>query len=460
VDEQQAVQAARTAGANYAEVRLERREESRIQIEDGDLRGLVAGTETGFCVRVLVDGAWGFASSNDLAAGSWRDAISRSVALARSTARHIKTPVRLADVPTLTGRVDWKPKLDPREVGVEEKVGLLRRMEAQVRTLPEITNVSTSYADALTTKRFVNSDGTDLTWSQVRSVAQAHFTARRGGELAGRSSRVGATKGWELFHDEDPVEKAFEAARTTVAALGAPAAKGGRRTVVIDPELAGVFAHEAVGHASEADLIAAGESCFKGRMGQRLGIEGLTIRDDSTIPGAFGSFPYDDNGVKGRSKPILQDGILAGVLCDREHAHDLGAAPNGAARAQDFHSKPLVRMSNTLIEAGDFPEEELLEGVADGIFCRGSRGGQVDTGRGTFLFNAQEAYEIKDGHIGAPLRDVSLTGDILTTLLNIDALGNTQYMGDPGYCGKGQWVPVCDGGPLVRIRDCLVGGSA
>jgi TldD protein len=460
VDEQQAVDAARKAGAHYAEARLERREENRIQIEDGELRGLVAGMESGFCVRVLVEGAWGFASSNDLSPQSWRDAIDRSVALARASAPHVKAPVRLADAPTLKGRVDWKAKKDPRKVGVEEKVDLLRRMEAQVRTLPEITNVSTSYSDSLTTKRFVNSDGTDLTWSLVRSVAQAHFTARRGGELAGRSARVGGTKGWELFADEDPVAKAFEAARSTVAALGARTAKGGRRTVVIDPELAGVFAHEAVGHASEADLIAAGESCFKGRMGQRLGIEGLTIRDDSTIPGAFGSFPYDDNGVKGRSKPILQDGVLTGILCDREHAQDLGAAPNGAARAQDFHSKPLVRMSNTLIEPGDFPEEELFDGVVDGIYCKGSRGGQVDTARGTFLFNAQEAYEIRDGHVGAPLRDVSLTGDILTTLLNIDALGDVQHLGDPGYCGKGQWVPVCDGGPLVRIKDCLVGGSA
>ncbi|HUR62310.1 MAG TPA: TldD/PmbA family protein [Candidatus Thermoplasmatota archaeon] len=460
MDEEQAVAAARKAGASYAEVRLERREENRIQIEDGELRGLVAGTETGFCVRVLVGGAWGFASSNDLSAASWRSAIARSVALAKATVPHIKAKVQLADVPTLKAKVEWQPRIDPRGIGVEEKLDLLRGMESQVRTLPEISNVSTSYADATTTKHFVNSDGSDLTWTQVRTVAMATFTAKRAGELAGRSTRVGATKGWEAFAEEDPVEKAYQAARSTVAALGAPAAKGGRRTVVIDPELAGVFAHEAVGHASEADLIAAGESCFKGRMGERLGIEGLTIRDDSTIPGAFGSFPYDDNGVKGRSKPILTDGILAGYLCDREHAHDLGTLPNGAARAQDFHSKPLVRMSNTLIEPGDFPEEELFEGVTDGIYCKGSRGGQVDTARGTFLFNAQEAYEIKDGNIGAPLRDVSLTGDILSTLMHIDALGNIQHMGDPGYCGKGQWVPVCDGGPLVRIKDCLVGGSS
>ncbi len=460
MDEATAVQLARTIGADYAEVRVETVEENRIQLQDGELNGLTAGTETGFAVRVLSGGSWGFASSNDVSADSWRTAVQQAVALARAAPPKGRGPVVLADVPTLTASTDWKPKRDPRTIDATEKLDLLRRMESSVKAIPEIRNVTTAYADATITKRFVNSNGSDLRWSLVRSVAQAHFTARRDGELAGRSSRVGGTKGWEIFADEDPVSKAFLAADSTVKALGAPAAKGGRRTVVIDSELAGVFAHEAVGHASEADLVAVGESCFKGRIGQRLGIEGLSIRDDSTIAGGFGSFPYDDNGVAGQSKPILSDGILVGYLSDREHAAALGTKPNGAARAQDFHSRPLVRMSNTLIAPGDLPDDEVFAGIKDGVYCKGSRGGQVDCARGTFLFNAQEAYRIERGEITTPLRDVSLTGDILTTLHNIDGLGRTQRMGDPGYCGKGQWVPVCDGGPLVRIQDLLVGGAS
>ncbi|HUR25899.1 MAG TPA: TldD/PmbA family protein [Candidatus Thermoplasmatota archaeon] len=460
MEPEQALEKARAGGATYADVRVETVEENRLSIMDGELRGLVSGTETGFALRVLVKGAWGFASSNDLEAASWRDALERALALARAAAVHVTEPVRLADAPTLRKTVDWKAKRDPRGIAVEEKVELLRRMDEAVRRSPEIRNVTTAYTDATVSKRFLSSEGTQLQWSLVRSVAQAHFTAKKDGQLAGRSTRVGGTKGWELFADEDPVSKAMTAAESTVRALGASAAKGGRRTVVIDPELAGVFAHEAVGHASEADLVAAGESCFKGRIGKRLGIAGLSIRDDSTVPGAFGSFPFDDNGVAGASKPILEDGVLVGYLADRQHAAGLGVQPNGAARAQDFHSRPLVRMSNTLIEAGDRPEDEVFAGIKDGVFCKGSRGGQVDTARGTFLFNAQEAYRIEDGEVTVPLRDVSLTGDILTTLTNISALGNRQRMGDPGYCGKGQWVPVCDGGPLVRIEDCLIGGSA
>lgn len=460
MEAEQALETVRDRGATYAEVRVETVEENRLSIMDGELRGLVSGMETGFAMRVVVNGAWGFASSNDLEPASWRNAIERALGLAKAASAYVEEPVRLADAPALRQRVDWKAKKDPRAVSVEEKVDLLRRMDEAVRRSSEIRNVTTAYTDATMSKRFLTSEGHDLAWSLVRSVAQAHFTAKKDGQLAGRSTRVGGTKGWELFTDEDPVSKAMAAAEATVKALGAHAAKGGRRTVVIDPELAGVFAHEAVGHASEADLVSAGESCFKGRMGKRLGIEGLSIRDDSTLPGAFGSFPFDDNGVAGGSKPILDDGILVGYLADRQHAAGLGIQPNGAARAQDFHSRPLVRMSNTLIEAGDHAEEEVFAGIKDGIFCKGSRGGQVDTARGTFLFNAQEAYLIEDGEVTDPLRDVSLTGDILTTLTNISALGNRQRLGDPGYCGKGQWVPVCDGGPLVRIEDCLIGGSA
>jgi TldD protein len=459
VDPEGILQEARKRGATYADVRVETVEENRLSILDQELRGLVSGTETGFGLRVLVGGAWGFASSNDLSGPSWRAALDRALGLGKAASAHVEEPVRLADAPTLRKKVEWKAKKDPRKVSVEDKLDLLRRMDEAVRRSPEIKNVTTAYSDATVSKRFLSTDGADLSWSLVRSVAQAHFTAKKDGLLAGRSTRVGATKGWELFADEDPVAKALRAAESTVKALGAPTAKGGRRTVVIDSELAGVFAHEAVGHASEADLVAAGESCFKGRLGKRLGIEGLSIRDDSTIPGGFGSFPFDDNGVAGASKPILEDGVLVGYLADRQHAKTLKVKPNGAARAQDFHSRPLVRMSNTMIEAGDHPEDEVFAGIKDGVYCKGSRGGQVDTARGTFLFNAQEAYVIKDGEVTTPLRDISLTGDILSTLTNISALGDVQRMGDPGYCGKGQWVPVCDGGPLVRIEKCLVGGS-
>lgn len=456
MDFEAALALAQDQGASYADVRVETVEEQKISLQDRELRDLVAGEETGFGLRVLCNGAWGFASSNDLRPAALREAVDTAVRLAKASA--VDPPVQLAPTDPISARVHWRPKIDPRDVAIEDKQELLADMDRAVRQWSEVHSVSTAYADARIAKQFLSTDGARIEWSMTRSVAQIHFTARREGQLSGRSTRVGGTRGWELFSLEDPITKAQEAAKAAVDQLGAPAAKGGRMPVVIDPELAGVFAHEAVGHASEADLVATGESCFRGRIGERLGIEGLHIHDDSTLEGAFGSIPFDDNGVPGQDKPLLRDGVLVGFMADRERAAELGITPNGASRAQDFQSRPLVRMSNTLIEPGSHAEEEVFD-VKDGIYCKGSRGGQVDTARGTFLFNAQDAWRIENGEITTPLRDVSLTGDILSTLHHIDALGNRQGLGDPGYCGKGQWVPVCDGGPLVRIQDCLVGGA-
>lgn len=446
--------------APYVEVRRETVTENRMSLEDGEVKGLVSGTTSGYSVRVLVHGAWGFASSNDASQAAWKATVDQAVGLARSGAGHRKHPVQLSEAPGGRQRVSWKPKKDPRKVSADARLDLLRALDETLRERPEIQSVTAATSDATVAKQYLDSEGRDVAWDMVRTIGQAHFTARRGKDLASGSTRLGGTRGWELFDLEDPLETARRDATATVAQLGAKPAKGGKRTVVIDPELAGVFAHEAVGHASEADLIAAGESCFKGRMGQRLGIEGLTIRDDSLVEGAFGSFPFDDTGLAGRSRPILDDGVLVGFLADREHGHHLGVPATGSARAEDYASRPLVRMSNTLIEPGDLSDEEVFGGVKDGVYCVGSRGGQVDTARGTFLFNARESYAIRNGEIAEPLRDVSLTGSILSTLHGIDGLGKTAKLGNPGHCGKGQWVPVCDGGPLVRMRNCLVGGGA
>ncbi len=460
MDPESALAFAAANGASYAEARIETVEENRLGIEDGEVRSLVSGSETGFCVRVLVDGAWGFASSNDLGNTAWKEAVASALRLARTARRVGQEPVRLADAPAVKASEVWKPRQDPRNVSVEERLALLKEMDRRVRAYPEMKSATAAVSDATVRKRFLNTDGARIEWGLTRTIAQAHFTARRDGLLASRGARVGGTRGWEVFQGEDPVEKAVEAAASTVKALGAPAIKGGKMTVVIDHELAGVFAHEAVGHAAEGDLVASHESCFRDRLGERIGVPGLSIRDDSTVPGGFGSFPYDDNGVKGQSRPIVEDGVLAGYLLDRPHAAELGLAPNGSARAQDYASRPLVRMSNTLVAPGDRSDAEVFSGIRGGVFCKGSRGGQVDCARGTFLFNAQEAYRIEDGEVTTPIRDVSLTGGILETLWNIEALGKTARLGDPGHCGKGQWVPVCDGGPLVRIKGCLVGGGA
>ena len=447
-------------GVDYADVRQTHVERLALEMRDGKLKKAVPGVERGISVRVIVDGGWGFFSTNRIDTEELKTGLDAAVRMARASAADMETPVSLAEVPVQTANVVWTPEKPPWKVDMEDKARLLSDMYDAVKARKEIVTVTTSYGEARVRQRYLSTEGADIRTEVTRLLAQTHFIAKNDSGMTSRRARIGGTGGFEHFDRQHPADEAVEAADATLAALSAPAAPGGKMTVIADPDLTGVFTHEAVGHASEADLVMAGDSCLEGRLGTQVANDIVTVVDDSTIPGGYGSFAFDDNGVKGQRKVLIEGGILRDYMSDRHTAARLGLEPNGAARAESYGHRPLVRMSNTFIEAGDHTFEELLEGVDHGIYAKGTRGGQVDTAKGGFQFSAQEAYLIEDGEIKHPLRDVSVSGTILTTLRNIDALGKDWQLGDPGICGKGQLVPVGDGGPTTRIRNAIVGGSA
>jgi TldD protein len=226
--------------------------------------------------------------------------------------------------------------------------------------------------------------------------------------------------------------------------------------VVLDQELAGVFAHEAVGHASEADLVLEGDSILENRIGEQIASPLINIIDDPTLH-EFGYYPFDAEGSESKRTEIIKDGIFNSYLHSRETAAKLGGTP-GNCRAQGY-SMPVVRMSNTFIDNGDSRFEEMLEEVKDGMYLIGSRGGQVNTGEGIFQFNAEKGYLIKNGELTGLLRDVSLSGKTLEILNHVTLVGNDLKM-TAGRCGKaGQLVPVSDGSPHIAISKALVGGA-
>ena len=226
--------------------------------------------------------------------------------------------------------------------------------------------------------------------------------------------------------------------------------------VVLDPELAGVFVHEAVGHASEADLVLEGSSVLENRIGEQVASPLINVIDDPTLH-EYGYYPFDAEGVQSAKTMIIKDGILDSYLHSRETAGHLGGTP-GHSRGQGY-SIPVVRMSNTYIDNGDATFEEMLEDVENGMYLIGSRGGQVNTGEGVFQFNAEKGYLIENGELTALLRDVSLSGKTLEILKNITTVGNDLTM-HSGRCGKnGQLVPVTDGSPHISISKALVGGA-
>lgn len=450
---------AMSGGAQYADLRVLRVESTRLELKDGELKEAVEGQEAGFGLRVLVDGAWGFASANSLSPEQGEAAVGRALSLARATAARAGEPVVLAEVPAVTDTVVWRPGIDPGDVPIEDKLEMLRDMEAAARAAPDLATVTTAYSGGTRRVELLTSEGTHLVHGLTRVLAVANLTGRKEGVISSFRTRVGGVGGFEVFSRDDPVSKVSSAAGSLETLLDAGRAPGGRMTAIVDPDMAGVLVHEAFGHACEADLVLAGESILDGRLGEELAARGVTIFDDPTMEGAFGSFPYDDEGVRGARKVLLDRGVLTSFIHSRETAGRLGHQPNGAARAQDHGSRPLVRMSNTCLEPGDLSLEEVFEGVREGIYLKGTRGGEVDTSKGTFQFGAQEAFMVRDGEVAEPLRDVALMGSILETLVNVDGIGREFQLASPGFCGKGQTVPVCDGGPHVRLRDAVVGGG-
>lgn len=457
--EERLIALAEARGVDYADVRSVTSDRLSLEMRDGKLKKAVPGVERGISIRIVAGGGWGFFSTNRADDRELAEGLDGAIKMARASAADMSEKVTLSEVPIATDEVIWTPEKPPWKVSMEDKAELLSDMYRAVKDLPEIVTVTTSYGENRVRQRYLSTEGARITTEITRLLAQTHFIAKNEGGMTSRRARIGGSGGFEHFDRKHPADEALEAARVTIKALNAPSAPGGKMTVIADPDLTGVFTHEAVGHASEADLVMAGDSCLEGKLGEQVANSIVTVVDDSTIPGGYGSFAYDDNGVRGQRKVLIEDGIMRDYMSDRYTAKKLGLEPNGAARAEGYGHRPLVRMSNTFIEAGDHSFDELFEGVKRGIYAKGTRGGQVDTAKGGFQFSAQEAYLIENGEITKPLKDVSVSGTILTTLMNIDALGKDWHLGDPGICGKGQLVPVGDGGPTTRIRDAVVGGA-
>ena len=342
---------------------------------------------------------------------------------------------------------------DPRDVSLQEKTGILLDLEREAK-IPEIVNSRVNYSERAEKVMFRDSSGFEKSYEICRCGFGVMAVASRDGVLQMGYERRHTIRGLNIRHQQ---ELARTAAARAVSLLDARPARGGAMHAVLDPELAGVFAHEAVGHASEGDLVQEGSSILAGKIGQRIGDPGLTIVDDPSLP-EFGFEPFDAEGSAAIATPIIEQGVVANFLHSRETLASVGQGKAGHARAM-AGEPPLVRMSNTFIEAGGSSLGEILAECRQGIYLAGSRGGQVDPGRGIFQFNAEYGYLIEGGECTQMVRDVSLSGEILKTLFSIRLCGREKKM-HPGYCGKGgQSVPVSDGAPHVLLSDAVVGGS-
>jgi TldD protein len=449
--------AANKFGADYVEVRAQKLFKTMLTIKEERVEAAKEGIENGVAIRVLVNGACGFASICSFNAETLLDAVSQAYRMAKAASQKLKSPIKLVESKAFEDRVSVKPKKDPSKIPVGDKIGIT---SAIAKTILEYDNCVKSctvdYLDLTGTSYFLNNEGTYIEQDKLYVWARVLVTAKKGDVFTFSREEIGSTSGYEAFDVETPEVVGERAAKRAVEQLKAKTPKGGTFPVVLGPNVVGVFVHEAFGHLAEADLTLSG-SVLMGKLGKKVASEVVTIYDDGTLEGAFGSFKYDDEGVPAQKTLLVEDGVVVGLMHNRETAQKFDAKPTGNARAEDFRVEPIIRMRNTFLAPKDHSFEELFEGIKFGYYFKSFRGGQANLD-GTFQVGIQESYEIVKGEVGEPVRNASISGNTLETLHKVDAVGEDFELW-PGRCSKGQTAFVCDGGPHIRVKGVLVGGG-
>ena len=435
---------------DYMDIRFGMGDNTSILMKDGNVDEINTGMSLGARIRVLNNGAWGFAYTTDL---SKIDEITET---ALKLSKSLKGDVKLSESEIIKDKIEVDVKIPFKDVSIEEKKDIMKEAN-DAATIYKVNSTTVSYSDSEVNELFMNSEGSEIQVKTDRVRMALNASATDGEIIQFGHGSLGGVKGFEVISEVDIEEFGRNIGEKAVRLLDAKPAPSGQFPVIADPELTGVLIHEALGHATEGDLILQNDSILKGKIGEKIASDIVNIFDDASRKDGFGYYPYDVEGVKTKPNQLVKNGELISLLNSRETASKLGMESSGNARSI-IADQPIVRMSNTYLQPGDNTFEELIEDLPNGMYLKGSRGGQVDTGKGIFQFNAAEGYLIENGEITTPLRDVSLSGNILETLKNIDAIGN-DFKLSVGFCGKdGQTAPVGDGGPHTRILNALVGG--
>jgi TldD protein len=470
-----AVDAAIGAGASYADARAVVRRAQAVNTKNGRVENVSDVESEGIGVRVLVDGAWGFACDRRLSDEGARNAAMRAAEFARAAGgRGTKS---LAPVPAKNGAYRTPVEVDPFTVSLADKVALCLRAEealhhddvkvtqAAVRAMREHKVLATSDG-AVVEQEIVESGG----GIDAIAVADGGYQVRSYPSAHGGSS---AQAGWEYLDELGLEREAPRVAEQAAALLQAEPCPSTVTTVVIDAEQMELQVHESVGHPIELDRVYGSEAAYAGTSflkptdlgALRYGSEKMNITADSTTPRGLGTFAFDDEGVPARREPIVVEGVLRSFLTSREYAERIGAGEGGSMRAEGWNRMPLIRMTNLHLEAGEGSFDDLLADVEDGIYLETNKSWSIDDKRLNFQFGTQIAWEIKNGKLGRMLRDATYTGITPEFWGSLDAVAgpDTWHMQGLTNCGKGQpgqSAHVSHGASPARFRNVQVGVKA
>jgi len=452
-------QALAASTADYCEIRLEETHVTSIEYRGKNLDQLAQRLQYGGNVRALVDGGWGFVSFNRI------DGLAEQVAQACEQARALgaikQGQSQMAAVPVVDTEIKAAVKLDPRSVTLEEKIKLFSRYNDLILNFhPSITGSVIRYFDRYTNLYFANTDGAYVAQEKLDIGCAMRAVATRDNITVMEGVATGSNDDFGCVLNLD--EGLKKACQLTVDLLDAPTVKGGEYTVILDPKMAGLFVHEAFGHLSEADDISENEALREiMTLGKQFGQSILHIYDTGVAPGNRGALVYDDEGVAVEKTYLIKDGVLVGRLHSRESAAKMGEKPTGSARAISYTFPPIVRMRTTCIEGGTSSFEDMIKDIELGVYALGGYGGE--TNGEMFTFTAGHGYMIRGGKIAELVKDVTLSGNVFTTLANIDMVGNDfAYDNNAGGCGKAAQAPLptSEGSPHIRVQKVVIGGAS
>ncbi len=456
-----AVSTATGLGASYAEARFQRNEGLRLVFKNGvpDPAGFVR--KSGIAVRVLVNGALGFACTNTLTRESLKSTVESAYRTAKQSAHLVKSPIKMAGVSNAQAKWEVRQQTRLEDVSVEEQLSELKEIENALTTTPLNMKLVARLLDLAwetEEKLFTNSEG-----AMIHGVVPRlrFFVLLTGASDKGTIQRwytKGESGGWEIMKRWNLADVTLDEAKIMAQILEkAQKPPGDEVDVVLGPEIVGIVCHESCGHPQEADRILgreaaqAGESYLKPDMiGFQVGSEYVTVADDPTLPHSYGYYEYDDEGVKARERILIDDGKIADFLHNRETAAELKTQSNAASRSVGFDREPIVRMANTYMKPGDHTFDEILEDVRHGVYIKTFMEWNIDDKRYNERYVGHEAYLIENGELKGFVRNPVL--EVTTPKLygSVDAVGNEmQY--DAG---------TCEGGPSIRLRKVRLGGAA
>ena len=467
-----AVDAATSAGAEYADARVVLKRDQLVATKNGRVDRMMDAESEGIGVRVLVNGAWGFACDRRLTDEGARQAAIRACTFARAAAgKHSRG---LTPIEPQSGRYESPVERDPFAVSLADKVNLCLRADEALAGTDVIVRQAMVRAQR-EHKLLLSSEGTEVEQVLTECGAGIDCAAARNGVFQMRSypsAHVGSScqAGWEYVDGLRLVDEAPRVAEQAVALLRADPCPDGITTVVLDGDQVALQVHESVGHPTELDRVYGTEASYAGTsflkpgdLGSlRYGSEHMNIMADPTTRGGLGSFAFDDEGVPAEPTPVVEAGRLTGFLTSRETAARIGAGAGGSMRADGWNRMPLVRMTNLHIEPGEGTLDDLLTDVDDGIYMETNRSWSIDDKRLNFQFGTQIAWEIKGGRLGRMLRDATYTGITPQFWGSLDAVAGREAWRLYGLtnCGKGQpgqSAHVSHGAAPARFRNVQVG---